>query len=251
MQFLNLLKKYIIDSQIYVSVMGTFFAIFFMLEQNLFRFPTVILIFITFFSGYLYTKYQRHRFFTRILIFNILCGIFSAVLILLNHNEIRLLKWGVIVVLGLLYNSTFIENQIRNIPFLKVFYVGLTWALINSWLIVPEFHPEIFIISLLFVSALVLPFDIRDMKDDTVITFPQLIGVQKTKFMAYLMVFISMMLAIIFLKTDYALALFVTSSITFILIYFSENANKDSYFSFGVESCSGLPLLFLILMKYF
>ncbi|MBH1960450.1 MAG: hypothetical protein I8H68_10095 [Flavobacteriia bacterium] len=251
MQFLNILKKYIIDSQIYVSVMGTLLAIFFMLEQNLFRFPTVILIFITFFSGYLHTKYQRHRFFTRILIFNILCGIFSAVLILLNHNEIRLLKWGLIVVLGLLYNSALIENQIRNIPLLKVFYVGLIWALINSWLIVPEFHPEIFIISLLFVSALVLPFDIRDMKDDTVITFPQLIGVQKTKFLAYLMVFTSMMLAVVFLKTDYVVAFSVTSIITFILIYFAENTNKDSYFSFGVESCSGLPLLFLILMKYF
>ncbi|MCQ4034983.1 hypothetical protein [Kaistella montana] len=251
MQFLNLLKKYVIDSQIYVSLMGTALAVFFMLQQNLFRLPTVILIFITFFSGYLYTKYQNHRFFWKILIFNVICGIISAVLILMNHNEIRLLKWLLIVILGLFYNSSFLENSIRKIPLLKVFYVGLTWALINSWLIVPQFHPEIFFISLLFVTALVLPFDIRDMNNDRVTTFPILIGVQKTKFLAYFLIFLSLLIAIFSLKTLFAIAFFLACAITFLFIYFSETQKPDSYFSFGVETCSGLPFLFLILMKYF
>ena len=251
MQILNLLKKYIIDSQIYVSLMGTLLAVFFMLEQEIFRLPTILLIFITFFSGYLYTKYQNRPFFGKILFFNVICGIFSAFLIMINHNEIRLLKWAVIVVLGLLYNTSFLEKHIRNIPLLKAFYVGLTWALINSWLIVPQFHPEIFAVSLLFVTALVLPFDIRDMKDDKVVTFPKLIGVQNTKYLSYLMVFGSVMIAVISLKTEFSLAFFPASTVTFVLIYFSENHRKDSYYSLWVESCSGLPLLFLILMKYF
>ena len=251
MQILNLLKKYIIDSQIFVSLMGTLLAVFFMLEQNLFRLPTVFLIFITYFSGYLYTKYQQHRFFWKIFAFNVLCGIFSALLILANHNEIRLVKWFLIVILGLLYNTSFLENYIRKIPLLKVFYVGLTWALINSWLIVPEFKPEIFFISLFFITALVLPFDIRDMQDDEVITFPILIGVEKTKFLAYLLVFFSLLIAIFTLKFNFASAFFLTCAITFLFIYFSENQKPDAYFSFGVEACSGLPLLFLILMKYF
>src|SRR5690606_4934718 len=110
MQLLNLVKKYVIDSQMYVSLMGTALAVCFMLEQNVLRWPTVLLIFITYFSGYLYTKYQRHRFFPKILIFNVICGIISMVLIFHNHNEIRLLKWLVIVTLGLLYNSFFLEN---------------------------------------------------------------------------------------------------------------------------------------------
>ena len=251
MQILNLLKKYIIDSQIYVSFMGTFLAAFFMWEQDLFRMPTAILIFITYFSGYLYTKYQRHRLFRKILVFNICCGIFSALLILMNHNEIRLLKWAVIVSLGLLYNSTFLENHVRKIPLLKVFYVGLTWALINSWLILPEFHPGIFMISLLFVTALVLPFDIRDMKDDKIVTFPKLIGVQQTKYLAYFLVFLSVIIAIFDLETEYSIGFFFASVLTFILIYFSENSNSDSYFSLWVESCLGMPFLFLVLMKYF
>ena len=248
MSILNLAKKYLIDSQVYVSLMGTFLAGFFMLEQKIFRWPTLLLIFITYFSGYLYTKYQYDKKkFLKILIFNCICGIISVILILKNHNEYRLLKWAIIVVLGLLYNSFFLEKFIRKIPLLKVFYVGLTWALINSWLILPEFNWPIFLISWLFISALVLPFDIRDMKSDDVVTFPILIGVQKTKFLAYILIFISGLLSVFYLDLEFGIYFFLTVIITFILIYFSENSNQESYFSFWVESCSGLPLLWLFL----
>lgn len=246
MSILNLAKKYLIDSQVYVSLMGTFLAGFFMLEQKIFRWPTLLLIFITYFSGYLYTKYQydKKKFF-KILIFNCICGIISVILILKNHNEYRLLKWAIIVILGLLYNSFFLEKFIRKIPLLKIFYVGLTWALINSWLILPEFNWSIFLISWLFISALVLPFDIRDMKSDDVVTFPILIGIQKTKFLAYALVFIASLLSISYLDLIFSLCFLLTTIITFLLIYFSENDNREAYFSFLVESCSGLPLLWL------
>lgn len=225
--------------------MGTFFAVFFMHEQNTFRFPTAVLIFITYFCGYLYTKYQRSKIFWKILVLNAVAGIVCAVLIIHNHNIERLYKWLVIVVLGLLYNSFFLENYIRKIPLLKVFYVGLVWALVNSWLSFPEFNPPIFWTSFLFVTALVLPFDIRDMNDDKMITFPKLIGVQNTKYLSYILVFASLVIALFYLKPEYSAAFFITSIFTFILVYFSENSNQDSYFAFWVESCSGLPLLYL------
>lgn len=250
MSILNLAKKYLIDSQIYVSLMGTFLAAFLMLEQKIFRWPTLLLIFITYFSGYLYTKYQYDKKkFLKILIFNCICGIISVILILKNHNEYRLLKWAIIVILGLLYNSFFLEKFIRKIPSLKIFYVGLTWALINSWLILPEFNWSIFLISWLFISALVLPFDIRDMKSDDVVTFPILIGIQKTKFLAYALVFISGLLSISYLDLIFSLCFLLTTIITFLLIYFSENDNREAYFSFLVESCSGFPLLCLLAYK--
>ncbi|WP_439478928.1 hypothetical protein [Chryseobacterium aquaticum] len=251
MNCLKVLKKTVIDSQLYVSLMGTFFAVFFMLEQNTFRFPSVFLILITYFSGYLYTKYQNTKHFYKIFILNMIAGIFSAVLIIFNHNEIRLVKWLIIVILGLLYNSFFLETYIRKIPLLKVFYVGFVWALVNCWLTLPEFNIPVFFISFFFVTALVLPFDIRDMKSDTVETFPKLIGVQNTKYLAYLLVFISVILSVFYLKFQYGLSIFLTAVITFILIYFSESKRDDAYFSFGVETCSVLPFLFLIILEYF
>ncbi|MEC3875279.1 UbiA prenyltransferase family protein [Chryseobacterium salviniae] len=251
MNTLKILKKSVIDSQLYVSLTGTLFAVFFMLEQNTFRYPTVFLIFITYFSGYLYTKYQKTKHFSKILMVNAAAGIICSFLIIHNHNEIRLIKWGIIVFLGLLYNSFFLDVYIRKIPLLKVFYVGLVWALMNCWLTLPEFNIPIFLISFLFITALVLPFDIRDMKVDRVKTFPALVGVQNTKYIAYVLVFLSVILASQFLSFNAAVSFFFSGIITFVLIYFSENERDDAYFSFGVETCSALPFLFSVIMKYF
>lgn len=251
MNFLKILKKSVIDSQLYVSLMGTLFAVFFMLEQNTFRYPTIFLIFITYFSGYLYTKYQKTKHFSKILIVNAVAGIICSFLIIHNHNEIRLIKWFIIVILGLLYNSFFLDVYIRKIPLLKIFYVGLVWALMNCWLTLPEFNIPIFLISFLFVTALVLPFDIRDMKVDTVKTFPALVGVQNTKYIAYVLVFLSVILASQYLSFNAAVSFFLSGIITFVFIYFSENERDEAYFSFGVETCSALPFLFSVIMKYF
>lgn len=249
---LKISKKYLIDSQLYVSLMGTALAIFFMREQNVFRFPMVLLVFITFFSGYIYTKYQGNRkILAKVLFFNCICGLVSVYLILHHNNLERLVRWSVIVFIGLLYDSFFLKLYIRKLPLFKVFYVGLTWALINGWLVQEQMHWPIFFITWLFITALVLPFDIRDMKVDDVVTFPQLIGVQNTKYLAYALVFASLMISIFFLNFYFILAMFATSVITFLLIYFSENENKESYFSFWVETCSALPLLFLLILEYF
>ena len=252
MSILNLAKKYVIDSQIFVSLMGTMMAGFFMLEQNIFRWPSLLLIFITYFSGYLYTKYQnRRKTFIKILVFNFICGILSFCLIVFNHNEIRLLKWAVIVIIGLLYNSFFLEKFIRKIPLLKVFYVGLVWGLVNSWLSFTEWNIQIFAITFLYITALVLPFDIRDMKTDTIVTFPQLIGVQNTKSLAYLMIFAATLVSTYFLKTDYSFAFLSSSIVAGILIYFADSKKSDAYFSFWIETCCGLCLLFLLILQYF
>ncbi|MBS1571517.1 MAG: hypothetical protein JST62_03850 [Bacteroidetes bacterium] len=248
---LKLLKKYIIDSQIFVSLMGTLLATFFMLEQNTFRFPTFFLIFLTYFSGYIYTKYQYSKKLPFILAICFVIGVICSLLIIKNHNIDRLYKWVIICFLGLLYNSFFLKLYIRNIPLLKIFYVGLVWGLMNAWLSFPIFNFPIFIISFIFITALVLPFDIRDMNKDKVLTFPQIIGVKKTKILASFLVVLSVVLAYFYLSPSYFIAFLFASLPTITLIYFSENYRPDYYFSLIVESCSGLPFLFLMIMKYF
>lgn len=251
MPVLKILKKTIVDSQIYVSLMGTLLAVFFLNEQNAFRFPTVALIFTTYFCGYLYTKYQHSKYFFRILILNALAGIVCVFFIIHNHHLSRLYRWGIIVILGLLYNSFFLEKFIRKIPLVKVFYVGFVWALMNSWLSFHELKIPIFIITFLLVTALVLPFDIRDMKSDSIITFPKLIGVQNTKYLSYILITLSCIFSIYYLDSTAAIAFYCATCISFVLIYFSSTNKSEAYFSFGIETCSGLPFLFLILLKYF
>lgn len=250
MHLLKLLKKYLIDSQIYVSLMGTLLAVFFMGHEHNFKWPTICLIFITYFGGYIYTKYQQSRIFKFIVFICGVAGLICVYLIIQNHNVIRLYKWFAISVLGLLYNSSFLANQIRKVPLLKIFYVGMVWGLMNAWLSFQDFNFAIFTITFLFVTALILPFDIRDMNSDTVVTFPKLMGVQQTKYLAYVMIFVAGGFATVYLSSLYAVAFFLTSVVTFVLVYFSENTNADAYFSFGVETCSGLPLFFLLILDY-
>ncbi|MHA6727281.1 UbiA prenyltransferase family protein [Chryseobacterium sp. A301] len=252
MKLSSRLKTYLIDSQLFVSLMGTLFAVFFMVEQNAFRLPSVVLIFVTYLSGYLYTKYQgQKKMLSKILVLNIVTFLVSALFIILNHNEIRLLKWLIIVLLGLLYNSTFLDDTVRKVPLLKIFYVGLVWALVNAWLFSEPIDWPIFFMSWLYITALVLPFDIRDLPKDHVLTLPKLIGIENTKKFAYLLLFLSSLCASYFLSFTYAFCFFVSGLIAGVLIYYSSPSRKDSYFSFWVELCSGLPFLFLILMEYF
>lgn len=251
MNLLNVLKKSIVESQIYVSLMGSLLASFFMIEQNTFRFPTFLLIFITYFCGYLYTKYQHTSFFYTILGINAVAGVICAMLIIQNNNTSRLFHWLVIVILGLLYNSKFLTHYVRKIPLVKIFYVGLVWALMNSWLTQPMPNIPIFFISFFWISALVLPFDIRDMYSDEVLTFPKLIGIKKTKFLAIFLLVISCMISITSLSSSFMWALVISALLTIPLLLLASPDKPDAYFSIGVETCCGLPFLILILLEYF
>lgn len=246
------IKNLIVDSQLWVSLMGTIFSVFFMLAHSAFLWPTTLLIFLTFLSGYLYTKYQNlSRFQKTIFIFYIVSFFVCAYLIIANHHSERLFKWLIIVLLGIFYNSSFLDFCARKIPLLKAFYVGFTWALVSGWLFFENLNFPYFSIAFLFISALVIVFDIRDYKNDTVLTFPELIGEQKTKYLAYTLIFISSILASYYLPQEYALSYYLTTVPTFLLIHLSNNTRNDIFYSFYLESCVGLPFLFLVLLKYF
>ncbi|HAY3564385.1 TPA: hypothetical protein JRW62_003427 [Elizabethkingia meningoseptica] len=249
---LNLLKKYIVDSQFYVSFMGTLLTLFFMTERTSFRIALITLIFLTFLNGYLYTKYQMTRkIFGYVLLFNTVTFIFCITVIIHRHHPESLIKWLLILILGFLYNTRFLDTYIRKIPFIKIFHVALVWALVNSWLIMPAIQWDVFFITFFLVSGLILPFDIRDMQYDTVTTFPQIIGIQNTKYLAYLLLFVSSLIAAFYLQPDFAVCYFLAVVVGFIFIYFARPTRPDAYFSFGVETVSGLPFLFYLLLKLF
>ncbi|WP_313215175.1 hypothetical protein [Soonwooa sp.] len=156
-----------------------------------------------------------------------------------------------IVILGLLYNSNFLASTIRNIPFVKIFYVGLVWALSFGFLGLPKVNWPIIGFSFFFISALVLPFDIRDVKYDTVVTFPTLIGIKNTKLLAYFLIILANIINILFFRIDSIITLLLTSFISCILIFFASENKTDAYFSFWVESCLGLPLIIYLVIKYY
>lgn len=250
MQLLNLLKKYIVDSQLWVSLCATALAEFFMRENGNCDISSLFLIFITYASGYIYTRFHRQHM-AKTFVANGVLGCLSVLVIILDKDIIYLLKWLTIVALGLAYNSVFLKNYIRKIPYLKVFYVGAAWGLVNAFLCFPDFNFAAFFITFLLISALVLPFDIRDAEVDKITTFPKTIGTQNTKYLSYLLIFCACIVAVSSLRTVFAAAVIAGAIPSFLLIYFAESWRADSYFSVWVELCTALPSLFAILLSNF
>ena len=106
-----------------------------------------------------------------------------------------------------------------------------------------------FFIIFFYTSAITFPFEIRDLKRDDFTTLPMKIGIQNTKYLSYLFLFISSVLAIKFLKLDYALAFSINAILAAILVYFSHQKRADWYYSFLMESLSAMPFLILVLLK--
>lgn len=249
---LRFFEKWIIESQFYVALMGTFFATFFMLREETFNWPIFFLIFITFFGGYSYTEFQYAPFFKKILVLNFLSAFVCIVLLFCEGNAHPFYRWLIICGLGLLYDSIFLRKlNLRKIPFFKIFYVGLVWAMVNGWLVSPRFYWGSFWITFVFITALILPFDIRDMYKDKgkVMTFPLRFGVFKTKMISLFLLLTTGIIAYFFFSSFYLYAYLLTLIVTSLLVLFTRKTFSDFYFSFWIESCSGLPLLFLFLFR--
>lgn len=220
MQFLKLLKKYIIDSQIYVSLMATCWTGFFMLEQNAFQWQKAIVVFLTFLGGYIYTKYQEidlsltKRFLISIPVASIL-----LFLIIQYLSKNQLFIWIFIVILGIFYNSKFLKSNARKIPFIKSFYVGIIWAIITSSFILPKFSSSIFMLTFLYITALVFSFDIRDVDIDTVLTIPKKFGIKFTKLISIILITISTCIAYVSISSAFFIFYFISMMLACCLIY--------------------------------
>ena len=246
MNFLNLVKNILLKSQFYVSFCAISLGIFVLQEQESYHLPLAMVLFLTFWNGYLFTVFHKKK---DALLVNVV-GFFIINVLIYQFLDIQFyIKWLIVLFLGFIYNADFLSINLREFSIIKTFYVGFVWAMSLVWLPLAHFNWSWFFIIFFFVSAITFPFEIRDLERDQFITLPKKIGIQNTKYLSYLFLFLSSVLAIKFLKSDFALAFFFTSIIATILVYFSDRKREDFYYSFLMESLSTLPFLILILIK--
>ena len=248
MNFINLLKKLFLKSQLYVSFCATLLGAFVLKEQDAYQIPLLVILFLTFWNGYFFTVFHKKK---DAIFWNLVGFVIISFLIFKFLNFEFYSKWLIILFLGLLYNADFFNINIREFSLIKTFYVGFVWAMTLVWLPFENFHLAWFIIIFLFVSGITFPFEIRDLERDGFITLPKKIGIQNTKYLSYLFLFLSSVMAIKFLKLEFAISFFFTSIFAFILIYFSDKKREDIYYSFLMESLSLLPFFFYELTKIF
>lgn len=171
---------------------------------------------------------------------------------------------GIISALYPLQSSRF-KLGLRNIAGLKLMVIAAVWSLATY--VIPAVQVgELYNVTFLslalqrflIVTALAIPFDIRDMRVDSpaMNTLPHGIGIKKSQLLAVACVFTSQLGAVIFYFngvisiTNMAAQLIVFECISF-LVYRSTPKKPDLYFSAGIESLPVLLFLLSWVLAYF
>ena len=160
-------------------------------------------------------------------------------------------------------NLNFLSYCIRSIPFLKIFLISFSWTYLT--IIIPAIINGLpfnfflivnIIIRFLFVFSITIPFDIRDLKFDKIITIPSFFGLQKAKIISYIsLLFCEFLILILWLYNYLFFAFFVSLLIIFelvsLFIYFTKKDSKELFFSFYIEGLSLLMLVLVYIASYF
>ncbi len=206
---------------------------------------------------------KTKSFSTPLSILTILAGLFCIFLFF----KIKIATQGSLVVatfLSLAYVLPIFDGKrLRDLPFIKIFTIAFVWAFVTVILPVREIgnildiHVKMmFLERALFIFALTIPFDIRDMDVDAktnVKTIPLSIGVQNAKYLGILAlvgcVFIVFMLnkqGIYPFKNTISLLLTYSASIS--VVGFTQKNRNDYYFYGLTDGMMLLQSLFFYLL---
>lgn len=266
MKFLKRILDFYIKSSLHVGFSATSLVqltvLFFKQKYNawllLFVFSSTVLgyNFVKYFSLYWKNKKIGSK---TILCFSFICFVLS-VCTFIHLRIVTQLLIGVAFLLTLLYALPFFPNttNARNWKGVKIYIVSLCWVLVTVVLPIIELNLELDISVLLLsiqrfllVFCLVLIFEIVDVtKDDPHLqTVPQIIGVERTKKLGYLL--LSMLLILEFLYSNFFITGFlvkISLSLSIALFLYFANENRSRYYaSFWVEAIPIFWWLILVL----
>lgn len=140
-----------------------------------------------------------------------------------------------------------IEISFRNFPAIKIFSIAIVWAGISVFFPLYEANYEIgkdvyieFAQRVLFIIAITLPFDIRDVNTDSKLlkTLPQVLGIKATKIVGSFLL-VEFVLLELFKQNFSNYSLFILIVISFIagmFLWFSSPLKTRYYTSFWVEA---------------
>ena len=159
------------------------------------------------------------------------------------------------------------RKQFRDISFIKIFLIALVWTtttvalpLVNygSFRLLFSFEGQAALITrMIFILAITIPFDIRDMNIDAarnIRTIPVLLGINKSKQLAISMIALFTGLTVLryflgsILNVSETFALILSAIVSACLIRKSSPAKHDYFYSFLME---GTMLLQYLVVELF
>jgi 1,4-dihydroxy-2-naphthoate octaprenyltransferase len=138
------------------------------------------------------------------------------------------------------------KRRLRDLNFIKIFLVAIVWSWVSVLLPYLEmskpFDSSLIFMTLeraFFIFAITLPFDIRDLKVDAhnnVQTIPARIGTRKSKYLAAVLMAISMFFVLLNTYTHFyslwtAFGLLISAFITVFIINYSDRTQEDYFFT--------------------
>jgi 4-hydroxybenzoate polyprenyltransferase len=160
----------------------------------------------------------------------------------------ELLYFSPLLAITLFYAVKVFSLSLRDIPFMKIILIALSWAAVT--VLIPAYLNEdssandtwvLFILNFIYIFALVIPFDIRDLDFDESEkkTIPQLIGMKAAKYTAIILLIICGGLSFVLLKE--AIFLVPVYLVSIIVLFQVNDKRKELFYACGID---GLILLF-------
>ena len=138
--------------------------------------------------------------------------------------------------------------SIREIPYLKIIAIGITWSIAIVWLPIVDtqfylgMHPITLLLSILqvflFVFAITLPFDVRDIKFDKLTnlkTIPRLIGSKNAVLFSELLLLGSIVTLHFLPIGSYIYPMVLGHFITMLIIAFTTEKRNEIFYAGLVE----------------
>lgn len=259
---MNFIEKYLVKTNIWVALCFTALVVFFQLNLYEIFYSVWGIAFFGTLAIYNFTRISTIEDFLnpknrgRVFL-TILGSVGTIICVLLRGFELKtFLYLGILGFISFCYSLPFKGLGLRAIPFLKLFLIAFVWAGSSIGLLLVVHHSllqhyALFASVFFFVVGITIPFDIRDYPTDSkeLKTIPQLIGIQYAKYLAISSLILSGILLGIDVEilSPFGISWLITLAISITLVLFSSTKRKNFYYSFWMEACSILPLLFYLL----
>lgn len=244
------LVKFVIDCRLLISMaaVGLSMSTFRILKLGL-DWPVLAVIFFSALTAYNFPYYLKLRRFTFrwMLLSFLFCfiGIVSSYIIWTNTNQVVATVYGLLIFITLFYYIPLgFVGRLRELPYLKVFLISFIWTITTITLPLAYVHYNIFDSNVLwlfferflFLLAVTIPFDIRDLKKDQengLITLPVSIGLKRSLYLSAVLLFAYLVISAVHLGL--CNILFVRAICVFLVLILIQNIDlrKTNYYYTG------------------
>ena len=264
--------KFVVFSNLWIAIAAAGFTLnTYLLFNREVNEQVVLLVFLATFSVYNLQRIVKHYFQNKnyssrhkwilknaniLFALVVLCSITTLFLffeVYTYKNFISLLPFSVV---SLLYSvSLFSGNKsLRDLPFVKIFLIAVTWAVTSVVLPIIElglpfsfYTTKLFVFNFLFIFAIIIPFDIRDVELDNKATktLPQYFGVNRAVDIAMWMLSACLIISIV---SFFTLGQVVPLVLALVLVVQSKKKQTELFYSGLID---GVVLLFPLFNYFF